>query len=487
MGSRDPALCTDQKTGERAVNPESGCHARGMRGSVPLVGVVSFALLSGTACMGEGALDDLDDDEIIETMQLPLASGGLTGGEPCDAVLRGARAFLDRDLDGTGGNGRSCADCHMAIDRFQLSPASAEARFRRLQARLQHNPDADDPLFRPIDADDFRLNGENASDFSNLRENGLVRITFPLPPTVKLIDPATGLPSSETEVDVWRSVPSILNVKRTGPAPDPPAWFRPPNPQGGYQLDARVATLQEQALGAFTRHAEVQHAPSGEMLDDLASFENVVFSSQRMFLASRAIDQGITPVPDPDPRLTSLERRGKTVFLRACAQCHGGVGGNQPAPDVFRFGTVQAQCPRPVDFQDPPRFRFATCPPRLARNARTYEIQTPNGPIRRTTSDPGRTLLSGFAGGPPPLDDWNALDAPSTRGISRTAPYFHNNSAATLEEVLDHYTELFKFVAAFSPPSPVPRPSVISTDGIHDDRPFTQAERPALLAYLRRL
>ena len=41
--------------------------------------------------------------------------------------------------------------------------------------------DADDPLFRPIDADDFRTNGEDASDFSNLRQNGLVRVSFPLP------------------------------------------------------------------------------------------------------------------------------------------------------------------------------------------------------------------------------------------------------------------------------------------------------------------
>ena len=41
------------------------------------------------------------------------------------------------------------------------------------------NPDADDPLFRPIDADDFRTNGDSAHDFSNLRQNGLVRITLP--------------------------------------------------------------------------------------------------------------------------------------------------------------------------------------------------------------------------------------------------------------------------------------------------------------------
>ena len=106
---------------------------------------------------------------------------GLCGGEPCDAVLRGLLHFFDRSPDGLGGNGRSCGDCHMVTDHFQLSPANAERRFQFLQWRRRFNPKADDPLFRPIDADDFRTNGDNASDFSNLRQNGLVRIIFPLP------------------------------------------------------------------------------------------------------------------------------------------------------------------------------------------------------------------------------------------------------------------------------------------------------------------
>ena len=101
------------------------------------------------------------------------------GGEACDAVFRGFFAFFDRSLHGMDGNGRSCADCHMPTDQFQLSPASAEARFQQLQKRRRWNPKADDPLFRPIDADDFRLNGARASDFRNLRENGLVRIALP--------------------------------------------------------------------------------------------------------------------------------------------------------------------------------------------------------------------------------------------------------------------------------------------------------------------
>ena len=84
------------------------------------------------------------------------------GGEPCDAVARGFRAFFDGRLKGLGGNGRACADCHMATDNFQLSPASVESRFRLLQLQRRFNPHADDPLFRPVDADDFRINGNDA-------------------------------------------------------------------------------------------------------------------------------------------------------------------------------------------------------------------------------------------------------------------------------------------------------------------------------------
>ena len=80
----------------------------------------------------------------------------------------------------------------MPSDHFQLSPASVEARFRLMKLLQRFNPDFDDPLFRPIDADDFRTNHEAASDFSNLRQNGLIRVVMQLPLNgmVKLVDPA---------------------------------------------------------------------------------------------------------------------------------------------------------------------------------------------------------------------------------------------------------------------------------------------------------
>ena len=61
------------------------------------------------------------------------------------------------------------------------------------------------------------MSGEAASDFSNLRQNGLIRITIPLPPNIRRIAPATNAVSDETFVDVWRMVPSVNNVVLTGP------------------------------------------------------------------------------------------------------------------------------------------------------------------------------------------------------------------------------------------------------------------------------
>ena len=121
----------------------------------------------------------------------------------------------------------------------------------------------------------------------------------------------------------------------------------------------------------------------------------------------------------------------------------------------------------------------------MARNARTYEITLPTGVrVRRTSSDPGRALLTGFVGGPGAQDDWNKFDVPALRGISNTAPYFVNNSAATLEEVVDHYAAFFKRVQVVVAPAV---PPVLSTDGVHIDRPFRPSERDALLAYLRKM
>jgi len=417
------------------------------------------------------------------------------GVSPCDSVARGRVAF-NRDSRNLDGNGRACADCHMPSEHFQLSPALARARFEALEAKRQANKNADDPLFRPVDADDFRVNGENASDFSNLVDNGLVRVTLPLPPNVRLVDPATGQLTDETSVDLFRAVMPVLNVAITGPDNVPPIWppaprvpimgLDPngPNRQGGYQHDARFSTLQEQARGAFLAHAQVSVEPPADLLDDLAAFQQTLFSSSGVRQLAAAIQSGSTTFLDPDPELTELEQQGKAVFNRACAQCHGGTlhpSGSTPEArivrPIVRYHNIQTACPRSSVASD----GFLPCPQRLERNARTYRITLANGTTQTfTTSDPGRLLLTGQ------IADLGVMDVTQLRGISKTAPYFHNNSAATLEEVLDHYEAFFRRAARLNPPPNLP--PILSSNGIVIDRGFIlPEERPALLAYLRRL
>lgn len=416
---------------------------------------------------------------------------------PCDAVGRGRVAFNRRHFKDLGGNGRACADCHMPSEDFQLSPAAARARFERLLARRAHNRRADDPLFRPVDADDFREHGDEASDYSNLVDNGLIRITMPLPANVRLLDPASGQPSDETFVDLWRAVMPIADVAITGP--DGVAPIYPPDPgrvaimgqdpvgpnaQGGYQADARFGSLQEQAHGALLAHAQIVGEPPAGLLDDLAAFQETLFSSRRVRHLAGEIRGGATTFTDPDSELDELEARGKAVFNRACGQCHGGAlhpstsTSDATLPGIrrlARYHPILNACPRPATDG------FAPCPPRLARNARTYRITRADGSFQfATTSDPGRLLLTGQP------NDLGVMDVPNLRGVGRTAPYFHNNSAATLEDVLDHYEAFFRSVARRNPPPNMP-PN-ISSNGRDLDRGFIRAdEREALIAYLRRL
>ena len=57
------------------------------------------------------------------------------------------------------------------------------------------------------------------------------------------------------------------------------------------ELDARFDSLQDQALGALLAHAEIQNPPEQRLLDGLASFQRILFSSES-FSATRAFIAG---------------------------------------------------------------------------------------------------------------------------------------------------------------------------------------------------
>ena len=137
----------------------------------------------------------------------------------------------------------------------------------------------------------------------------------------------------------------------------------------------------------------------------------------------------------------------------------------------------------PVDSVSPARFAFAAWPDGVESKATACEITLPSGVrVRRRSSD---TAADGIGRRHPAAGRLEQTRCARLRGIRQTAPYFHNNNAATLDEVVDHYIEFFKFVKANQPPGVVP--PVVSTDGINFDRQLRPDEREALPAYLRKL
>ena len=61
----------------------------------------------------------------------------------------------------------------------------------------------------------------------------------------------------------------------------------------------------------------------------------------------------------------------------------------------------------------------------------TIRNKTP-GEIIETT-DPGRAIRSGA------WNDMNRFKTQNLRGLAARAPYFHSGTAATLQDVVDHY------------------------------------------------
>jgi cytochrome c peroxidase len=102
----------------------------------------------------------------------------------------------------------------------------------------------------------------------------------------------------------------------------------------------------------------------------------------------------------------------------------------------------------------------------------TFVFQNADGTVRLVESpDPGRALATGD---PRDFDGLNAFKIPSLWGAARTAPYFHDNSAKTLEDVLKHYETFFK----------------IATDPAFDGNPtviLTEQDQADIVAFLKLL
>jgi len=427
------------------------------------------------------------------------------------------KALFEKPLAGT--NGRSCATCHVLDDATTLRPEN-------VQARLEENPD--DPLFDRLDADD--PNAE-VLGFEHLKK-GLVRVVLPLPANMDVIDLDGNVTTPhDRNIFVWRGVPSVSNTAITGP----------------YQLDGRQATLEEQAQAAITGHSEgplVSRAELEQLADfQRGAFSSPrALLVSRLLGLGLPLDE--VPIPEEFMPLSATEKRGRDVYDAACQACHGsattdrivdrethdlffyelGPDGNvrfeivdghpvavplaRPNDEFINIGlgvaTYLGQVGVAPAFNDDvefPRYRFrfysdgsrtqkvVDLPPvpvtrsgdpldlRPALDSRGAPIVGPNRVPQLFSTDPGRAVISGDPA------DFEAFDVNPLRGIARTAPYFHDNSHASLREVVDTYS---RFILSAITPLRLPRVHPPEAPGAPGETLSVQ-QKHDLIAFLNRL
>ena len=311
-----------------------------------------------------------------------------------------------------GGNGRTCQTCH-SRETGTLSPADVRQRFKT-------NPQ--DPLFLHDGSDDGFGNGS-----SRIRKDATILVTIPLAANVSLADD----PSART-VTLRRAIPSTLNT----PALDPVLM-----------LDGRQPSLDAQAAGAIQDHA-LGVVPSAASLRAIAEFQKT-----SAFFSSAAVRQFALqgrPLELPAGR-TPSEQRGRRFFEDVppdlsqglkpglCAHCHSGPLLNTTNEFAAAFIPSPAPIPKGQRFLSVGISEFNDA----GNPLREFVFNAGTPQERRIVSpDPGRALLTGIVDDPT-LEHVNAFKISPLRGIRHTAPYFHDNSAKTLEDVAAHYAKFF--------------------------------------------
>ena len=316
----------------------------------------------------------------------------------------GRRLFEEETF---GGNGRTCATCHGARTGT-FSPEEA-------QRRLKKNPA--DPLFIHDGLDD------GFGGTSRVTEHATVRVEIPLTSRVRLLnDPLA------TSVVFLRGTPTTINT---------------PSLQSVFMYDGRDSTLEEQAHGAIQAHAQNGVEPTALQLQLIAEFQR---TSPRLFSALElfAFARGGAPPILPRGR-TASEKRGRAMFddvpvtagstRGICATCHSGPM-LDTANDFNVFGAPAGS-----------KFFGVGVSDRNKMNLPVYEFIL-DGTDIVSTPDIGMILTEPLPPEFPPFIPLallaNIFKTPSLWGVRHTAPYFHDNSAKSLEELAEHYAFFFR-------------------------------------------
>jgi hypothetical protein len=418
-------------------------------------------------------------------MVVPNRFGGSITVNASGQPLRDPPNLFFRSL---GQNGRSCSSCHVPESGMTITPEYVRERF--------HETDGLDPLFRTVDgasspvADVSTVDARRAA-YGLLLDRALIRVGIGIPSNaefelVGVEDPYRFASSKELSL-FRRPLPATnLHFLSTVMWDGRETFKAPASPNGFATVHFDLA---HQATDATTGHAQAAQAPTAAEQEAIVAFEMQLqtaqlYDLQAGRLGASGAQGGVEPLlaqefyfgindalgADPtgrpfDPTVFTLFdawqssgprsdavtearaaiARGQEIFNHkalaivgvsglndelgvptiagTCTTCHDTPNaGNHSVPAPLRIGVDE---PTPVG-----GLNVAGMPVYTLRNLST-------GELARTT-DPGRALITGR------WKDIGRFKGPTLRGLAARAPYFHNGSAAQLEDVITFYNERFQ-------------------------------------------
>jgi cytochrome c peroxidase len=384
--------------------------------------------------------------------------------------------FLD-----LGTNGRRCVTCHQARDAWSVTPSHIQERFNTTHGT--------DPIFRTNDGSgcptlDVSTESARRSAYNLLLTKGLIRIEQQVPQNAEFTVLNNDNPydcDSTSAISAYRrplpatNIPYLSTVMWDGRETfkDASGNFQPVN-----------FDLAQQAVDATTIHAQGQ-PPTPEQVQEIIDFEMNIFTAQTHdHDAGDLDDDGAEGGPahlskqeffiginDPlgmnptgaafSPTIFSLYdkwariddrrydehtqarrtvARGQKLFNTLPIPITGVAGLN----DVLKVGTINGFCgtchdsPNVGDHSVPAPLHIGL----VDASRRTADLPlvtvmcNATGAITQV-SDIGRGMVTGKCA------DVGKFKGPILRGLAGRAPYFHNGSAATLEDAVDFYNTRF--------------------------------------------
>lgn len=371
-----------------------------------------------------------------------------------------------------GTNGRSCVTCHSAKDAWTVAPPDIQQRFNYSRGT--------DPIFRPVDgavcpSADVSTVAARRSAYRLLLSKGLFRISIAVP---------NGADFSITDIQDPYNCPETTATN--------PALYRRPLPATNLAFDSAVmwdgretvksgttldldASLSSQAVDATMGHAQASTPPTAQQIAEIVAFEKANFTAQiadvraglltgsgaqggPKNLSQQPFYVGINDAFGGDPHGVAFNpsvftiynnwtnspsayrqsvARGEALFNSypihiqgvgglpdmqgTCTTCHDSPNaGNHSFSVPLNIGTTDYPAPAGLDVSGLP----------------VYTVRCNDGTQKQVT-DLGRALISKSCA------DLGKVKGPILRGLAGRAPYFHNGSAATLNDAVEFYNQRF--------------------------------------------